>query len=1075
MQYQKNSLFILLLLLLSSMGFSQRTITGVVYDINRNTLPGATVVVPGTTTGTITDIDGNFTLQLLPGQNVIDVSFIGYLPEVIEINNATFFEVILMPSIEQLQEVIVTALGIKRESKALGYSVQQVQGEALTNASRINPLSGLVGQVAGLQISESGSGAGGSSRILIRGANSLTGSNDPLYVVDGVPLSNAGASGGGQFGGFDYGSGINNLNLDDIESITVLKGGAASALYGYRGSNGVIMITTRRGSRKEGIGVSYQIMASTASPLVKPEFQTQFSQGTNGSFGRLSTQSWGAKMQGQEVANFLGETVTLNPVSNHPYDDFFRNPLNIDHTLTFDKSSENSSVLFSASWNKSDGMIRTNEIDKKSFNIRYDSKLTPYLTVDARANYINQHAFNRPNLAGSPDNPIYLMYNMPASVTLDQLRNYQTSTGLPVVWNTSYSKDDDGIITAPSGVVFATSPLLQNPYWATNLNTNQDQRHRLLGLVNANINFTEMLSLGFDLDLSLKAGMDYFQDTRNLIVATNTYYKAGGLATGRWSQGNFLEGNYDFLLGAGQQWGDFTLRTNLGGNIMQRQSRSLSSSSESGLINQVGPYVIQNYNNIQTSLGLSDQEVHSLYGMLSADYRRIFFLDYTYRHDWTSVLAPSNWAYGYQSVSASLLLEEVLNLQEQFGLLKLRASLAETGSAGSSLASRRFFGYGTSGNQFHGLPYGFLNSARPDFLLESELTISNEVGIEAIMLGNRLRVDLSYYEAGTRNQIFENPMAPSSGFNSGWVNSGFIKNTGIELFSSYRIIDNRDFQWTSSLNFTRQWSKVEEISPELDRIILSDQLGASQVQIAAMYNQPAGVILGTAFARDSQGRILLNSENLPIAATTEAGGTDYLRVIGNATPEILWGFGSQLSYKRVFLNFQVDSRLGHQLFSFSNMRGAENGTLAFTTPGRDDWYRAVQLAAADPNLSPTDFNMGFRVKGVRPGSDQEGEYYVDPQKYWEAASRIHEAFVYDASFVRLRQLSVGYNFSPALLNVTPFREISFSIYANNLFYLMRKTENVSPESSFGTENNQGFEIYGYPEMRTIGANLKLSL
>ncbi len=1074
MQYRKISLLIFLLLFTSMMGFAQRTIKGVVYDQDGNTLPGATVVVPGTTTGTTTGMDGDFSLELAEGQNQIEVSFIGYLPETLNTEGKDFIDVVLMPSIEQLQEIVVTALGIKRESKALGYSVQQVEGDALTNSSRISPLSGLAGQVAGLQIGESGSGAGGSSRILIRGANSLTGSNDPLFVIDGVPIDNSGGASGGLFGGFDYGNAINNINLDDVESISVLKGGAASALYGARGQNGVIMITTRSGGRKEGIGISYQAVFSSQQPLIQPDFQTQYSQGSGGTFGRLNSRSWGAKMQGQEVVNFLGETVTLNPSSTHRYDEFFRPALNIDNTITLDKRGENNGILFSASWNQSDGMIRTNEIDKRSFNLRYDSKFTDYLTLDARANYINQQTLNRPNLAGSPDNPIYLMNLLPASVSMDQLNPYQTTLDFPVVWNSSYRVNEDGSIIldqpAPS---FAASPLLQNPYWATNLNTNQDQRHRLLGFASANMNLKNLFALNFDLDLSLKAGMDYYNDQRERIVAHNTYYKAEGLATGNWNRFELFEGNYDFLLSGGHQWNKFTLRASAGGNIMQRKYRGLSSGSESGLINVVGPYVIQNFNNPISANGISDVEIHSLYGLMSMDYQRMIFLDFTFRNDWTSVLSAANRSYQYPSVSASWLLDETFGLPDMFDMFKIRASYAATGSGGN-VPGQRYFQYGTSPNQYLGLPYGFLNSDRPEYDLKPEFTISQEAGIELIMFGNRLRTDLAFYQTGTSDQIFRNPLAPSSGFTAGYINSGLVNNSGIELFTSYRFIETTDFRWTSSLNFTRQWSKVEEISEDVDMIVQSQVLGDSGARIVAMLGSPAGAIMGTSFARDDQGRILLNEENMPQLAKDQNQAIRVDNIIGNSMPDILWGFNSEFNYKGISLGFHIDSKLGHDIFSVSNMVGAEYGTLDFTTQGRDDWYRAVELAASDPNLSPGDFNLGYKVKGVRPGSDQEGEYSVDPQKYWEAVSRIHEAFVYDASFIRFRQLSLGYSFA-SILNNTPLRDISVSVFANNLFYILRSTDNISPESSFGTGNNTGFELYAYPEMRTVGVNLKVVL
>jgi len=1049
--------------------FSQNTVKGVVKDDTGFGLPMASVLVKGTTTGVTTDLEGNFTIQMPAGRNEIEVSYLGYVTQVVDVTGKTFVEVVLGTDAIALEEIVVTALGIKRDAKSLGYSVQQVGADDLAGANRVSPLTGLAGQVAGLQISESGSGAGGSMKIQIRGANSLTGNNAPLFVVDGVPMDNSGGSSGSQFGGFDYGNAVNNINMDDVESISVLKGGAASALYGSRGQNGVIMITTKSGSKKDGIGLTYQASFSVREPLVKPNFQTNYSQGSGGNFIQLGTRSWGAKMEGQSVTNFLGQTQSLVQSGVHAYDEFFRNPINIDHSISIDKRDEKTGILFSAVWNLDKGMIPTNSFDKKTFNIRYDTKLSEFLTLDARANYIVQEGINRPNLSGSPDNPVYLFATMPASVNLSHLRNYQTVTGLPVVWSSRYMVNPDGTVqlnqASPS---FASSPLLQNPFWASELNTNNDIRNRLMGFASIDLDLKKLLNLGFQLNLKMKGGLDVYNDERERITAHNTYYKAEGLATGNFRRLQVSEGNYDFLLTGNKQMGDFFLSLSAGGNIMQKRIRSINTSSESGLINPVGPYVIQNFMNPIATNGIYNQDIHSLYAFLSTDFKRMVFLDLTFRNDWNSVLHPSVWSYQYPSVSVSWLLEETFQLPNQFNMLKLRASYAGVGSGGDN-AGQRYFTYGTTANQFHGLPYGFFNQDRPEALLVSEYTISKEIGLQAIMFGSRLNLDVAFYQTGTKDQIFRSPLPPSSGFNNGWINSGFVNNTGLETFGNVKIIDKKKLGWTAGFNFTRQWSKVEEIHPDLDRIY---QGGVADLSIVALLGQPAGAILGTAFDRDEQGRIILDVENLPRIKSTESGAIITSNLLGFSTPDILWGFNSTITFNDFALSVFVDSKLGHDIFSYTNLHGAIYGTLGFTTQGRDDWYRAVQLASTDPNLNPEDFNMGYVVRGVKNG--EEGEYAVDPQKYWDRVSRIHEAFIYDASYIRLRQVSITYNISPQLLAKIPIRTASISFSASNLFYLMRKTENISPESSFGTGNNLGFEIFGYPEMRTFGANLRVT-
>ncbi|MEE4176684.1 MAG: SusC/RagA family TonB-linked outer membrane protein [Bacteroides sp.] len=1055
---------------LSLQGYGQeRTVSGRILDESGLPMIGATVIVEGTQDtgliGATANLDGDFSITLPAGRNQITVSFTGYRSQTINVEGLDYIEVILVPAVDVLEEFVVTALGIKREEKALGYAVTSVNSEDIQNMSRVNPINSLAGLAPGLQISSSGSGAGGSTKILIRGVSSLTGSNDPLIVVDGVPVSSGGGAGGTQFGGFDYGSAINNISLDDIENISVLKGGAASALYGSRGQNGVIMITTKSGQRQEGIGISYMSSFSVDNPLIAPDFQNAYSQGSSRTFERLGTRSWGPKMEGQDVTNFLKQPQTLAINNQSPYS-FFRQASNFDQTISIDKRGETNAIFFSASWNQNNGIIPTNDFDRKSFNLRYESNLSKFISFDARVNYINQEVHNRPNLAGSPDNPVYLLVSMPRSVMLEQLEPYQTVDGYPVVWNSKYRMNPDGTVAWDEGKPpFASSPLLQNPFWAVELNTNRDLRHRFIGFSEMRVDFQEWLGLNFDLDFKLRAGMDFYNDDRQRITAHNTYYKAEGRATGTFSRSEGLERNYEMLISFGKKWGDFSALASAGANLMHFTSRSISSNSEAGLINPDGPYVIQNFLTVGSSQGYGRREIQSVYGLVSTDWKRMVFLDLTFRNDWTSVLAPDNWSYFFPSVSASWLLEETFDLPRWIDLLKLRASWAGVGNGGN-FSSPRYFQFGTNPNQYLGLPYGFLNSVRPNYELLPEYTVSKEVGLQTVMLGSRFNFDISWYELGTRDQIFQSPLAPSSGYNSGIINSGYIKNSGIEMQTGYQFKFNNGLTWNISGNVTRQWNEVTELSEEVNFLNLG---GIQQgVYIAARYGQPVGQIMGTAFDRDEEGRIILDALNLPRIKTTPEGAIDTENLIGNAYPDLLLGFSTSLNYKSISLGVQLDSKLGHDLYSLTNLRGAEYGTFAFTVEGRDEWQRALEISEIT-GVPPTD---GFMVSGVKDGV--EGEFPVDPQSYWDRLTRIDEAFVYDASYIRLRSVSLSYSVNPDLLSSFGARELSISVYANNLAYLYKKTENISPESSFSTGNAIGIEMYSYPELRTLGASIKVS-
>jgi hypothetical protein len=395
----------------------------------------------------------------------------------------------------------------------------------------------------------------------------------------------------------------------------------------------------------------------------------------------------------------------------------------------------------------------------------------------------------------------------------------------------------------------------------------------------------------------------------------------------------------------------------------------------------------------------------------------------------------------------------------------LRASWAGVGNGGN-FSSPRFFQFGTNPNQYLGLPYAFLNSTRPNYDLLPEYTVSKEMGFQTIMFGAKFNFDISWYELGTRDQIFNSPLAPSSGYNSGIINSGYIKNTGIEMQTGYRFDFKNGLTWNIGGNVTRQWNTVTELSDDVDFLNLG---GIQQgVYIAARYGQPVGLIMGTAFDRDEQGRLILDALNLPRIKTTPEGAIDTENVIGNAYPEWLLGFNTSLAYKRFALAFQIDGKFGHEIYSLTNLRGAEYGTFGFTVQGRDEWQRALEISAIT-GVPPTD---GYMVKGVKNGV--EGQYPVDPQSFWDRLTRIDEAFIYDASYIRLRSVSLSYSLNPAFLSSFGGRELSLSVFANNLAYLFRKTENISPESSFSTGNAMGIEMYSYPELRTIGASLRVS-
>lgn len=951
---------------------------------------------------------------------------------------------------KQLEEVVVTALGIKRETKALGYAVSTVAGDKVQNFSKTNPLEALSGQVAGLDISSSGSGAGGSNKITIRGVSSLTGSNDPLYVVDGIPFNNNGGANGGQFGGNDWGNAINDINPDDIESISVLKGGAAAALYGSRGQNGVIMITTKRGKSKDkGLGVNYSYQLQTHTPSIIPQFQDQYSQGDGGKFIATSPNSWGEKMQGQQVTNFLGQSQNLSSTGN-PYKEFFKTGITHNHNVSFSKVYDNTGVYASYSNMQESGIVPGNKIEKNSIVLRANTILGNFITIDAKANYIDLKGNNRPDIGGSPDNPVYGMYYLPRSVGLGMLQPYQTNLGYPIIWTEPYTTSSTGDIFTP-GVSFAKSPLVNNPYWSIYNKHNNDLRRRITGFASATIDFEKLFHLNFDLNLMIRAGMDYYYTQQFGYIPTNTYYKIQGLATIFDNTSNFLEANYDFLLNGGKRFGKFGFTASFGGNLMNRKMNVLNASSEAGVINSVGPYVIQNFNAIQTAQGISEQEIQSLYGMATLDWDNQVFLDVTARNDWTSVLSSLNRSIFYPSVSVSWLINETFQLPKIINLLKIRASWAQVGSGGNS--SNRYYVYSTNPNQYYGLPYGTIPSIRPNPDLMNELTISYEGGLNLIMFDNRLNIDLSYFQRGTKNQILNAAIAPSAGFNTGYINAGYISNSGVEAQIRGSMIRKKDMELYAGFNFTYLWNKVQKLPPDVTNLSLG---GFNGVNIIARNGLPVGTILGTAFAKDEAGNLILDNNNLPTMQQNSGGSTNVNVELGKIYPDYLLGFTMGFRYKVFSISFLIDGKLNYNIYSYSNAIGSRNGVLANTVAGRDEYAKAKEVYDQTGVLP----NIGYMVSGVKNGV--YGEYAVDPQQYWTRVSGIVENWVYDASFIRLRQINVSYNLSKSIHKIKFMGDIIFNAAFNNVFYIFKNTPNIIPESSSSTGNASGLEAFAMP-------------
>ena len=1030
---------------------ANRAISGRVVDKeDGESMPGVSVYVKGTSVGTITDIEGSFTLNVPDGTGVLVFSFVGYSTQEIAIENQTFFDISLESDIYELQTVVVTALGIEKEERALGYTSQEVGGDQISLAKEINVVNSLAGKVAGVFVNQAGTGPGGTSKVVIRGFASINpnsnSSNSPLYVVDGVPMTNP-QGGGVEFGGVDFGDGISNLNPDDIESINVLKGPSASALYGSRGQNGVIMITTKKGASGKGIGVDVSSSIMLETPLVLPEFQDEYGRGSggnfpvdnNGNFSDNARVSWGERMLGQTevggrpLLNWTGQPTPYASQEDN-ISDFFRTGKTYINSVTLSGGNETSQGILSISNLQNEGIMPNNELERTTVNLRINHKLSKKLSFDGKINYIRQEAFNRPNLALSPDNPMNSLISMPRSIRLGDLENFRNPDGSPRVYTNAPGTD-----------------FWQNPYWATNLNTNEDRRDRVLGFVSMKYDFTDWLSL------QLRSGTDFFYDKREFRNATGTIYRTTPDKS-YYSVNNTRtsETNSDFLLMFNPAPKEkISISGAFGGNILRIESESVNNVAQGLDIPDF--FVLQNGLSVLTTEGKSEREVHSLYASAQLDYKKIVFLEVSGRNDWSSALPSDNRSYFYPSVSSSFVFSDLLNLNNNFlSFGKLRASFAQVGNdtGPHQLDLNYFVNSLTHGGQ----SFGQVTRTQPPVDLKPEETNSFEVGIDLAFFQGRLNLDATYYNAGTRNQIYATPVSRPSGFESKFINGGLVRNQGVEVLLSGEVLRKNDFTWTSTINFSRNRSTVEELSDQVNILSFGtfDQFG---VRVQAEVGEPFGNIYADrSYLRDpATGQRIIGDNGLPVP------DPDGEKKIGNFQPDWLAGVTNTITFKSFTLSFLVDIKKGGDIYSFSNAVAAANGNAEFTLGQRAEWYAGAG---------------GYVAEGVREdGSPNTQE--IDPQEYWQfvggQASAFAEEFIYDAGFVKLRELTLGYQLPQKILEKTVFTKVRFSFVGRNLFFIHKNTPGFDPEATFNSGKSQGIEAFAFPSTRSFGFNLNFSI
>lgn len=1026
-------LSVLMLTLISISAFAQKTITGTVRD-NSAPVPGVTVAVKGTNKATQTNAEGKFSISA-SSTDILVFTMIGSERQEILVGNQQTINVILASSDSQLGEVVITALGIKREKKSLGYGVQEVKGETLVSAKEPNLANTLTGKVAGLQVVRSSDGPAGSSKILLRGSNSLTGSNQPLIVVDGVPIDNfTGAPDNGYWNrSLDRGNGIADINPDDIETLSVLKGPSAAALYGSRAGNGVILITTKTGRAQDGLGITVTNSLGMSNIFTNPELQNSFGQGNSGVYNATSTSSWGPKADGQQVTNWDGKQVGLNIYDN--VKNYLQQGININNGISFQQMYKGASIYTSYNRIEDEGIVPGTKLLRNNLTARSVSKFgtNDRWVTDTKIQYSNTKANNRP-IGGRDNSSAYTLYMLPRSMDITEFEDAKNSAG-NMLW-------------------FQGAGSQVNPYWANKYNLNQDSRDRFIVTGSVKYNFNSWLNA------EVKGGADLY--TTN--TQSNVYSGSPIASTGRYGIGKqtFSETNFSTLISAKKDnlIGKFGGMLSIGGNLMQTSFSSLSSSV--GLL--VVPNLFSLNNGVSpagVSEGISKRRINSVYSNAQISYDGYLYLDATFRNDWSSTLSKENRSFFYPSVSLSYVFTDMLEsmgtkMPNWFSYGKLRASYAQVGN---DLAPYQLYNTFSIGKDPNGNTTAGRNTVLLDPNVRSELIKSLEFGTEMRFLQGRIGLDFSYYKTNATRQLIDLPMDALSGYTARKVNAGDIQNTGFELVIDGKVISKPNgFNWSTSFNYSVNNNTVEELSAGVTKYGLG---GYDDVAVLAVVGQKYGEIYGTKFSRVKDqtspffGQILLNANGLPTRDPE-------IVKLGNQQAKTLIGITNSFDYKGVGLSFLVDARIGGEIFSATHV--------------------ALQASGAGEVTAPGGLRNSFVVPGVV--SNGTGGYVanskqVTPQEYWLAVATannlgITEANIYDATNVRLRNVQLSYTLPRKLLANSPIKNAKFGVSANNVWLIKSHMNGIDPESVYATNSNAtGFENAGLPTMRTFLINLAL--
>ena len=1003
---------------------AQASVRGTVTSSDGEPIIGANVIELGSNNGTVTDLDGNYQLKVGPNA-ILEFTYTGYVSQKFTVGTQTIINVTLAEGVA-LSEIIVTALGISRERKSLSYAAQTIQGGQLTQVRDANFVNTLQGKVAGLVVTSASSGVGGATRVNLRGNRSIQSSNNALFVVDGVPVDNSTPGQvGNDFGGYNGSDGVANINPDDIESINVLKGAAASVLYGSRAANGVILITTKKGSAG-AISVDVNSGAQFDAPLTLPHLQNEYGQGNGGVFGARASASWGPKMNNQAVIDWTGKAQGMVPQPNN-ISDFFQIGSSFNNSVGIKGGTDKVQSYFSFTNNQAAGVVPGNSLDRNTINLRISTNLSKKFSTDAKVTYVNQ-ILNNKLRSGEESSEVMNLYKTPRSIRIEDMQNYESEAGVPTYWT--------------------SSSIYMNPYWTINRTSADEERTRTTGLVSATYQIND------DIKVLARVSLDQYTDKGENTFYNNTLLFAWLGGTYQKSFRQVQERNSELLLIGNKKLNNKVKLSYTFGVADVARKSDFTQTSANGLL-VPNKFDLGFARNLAVGTGFIERDLQSVFGSVQVSLNDYLYFDVTARNDWSSTL-PAPHSYFYPSLGLTAVLSDMVELPSFISFAKLRGSYTRVGNDAAPYLLTQTYSFSQGGVG------GFINRDATQAFgeLKPELTTSLEFGFDGRFFDNRMGLDVTFYKTNSINQLLSLPLAPASGFSNQYINAGDIENSGVELTLTGSPIKKNDLTWDVMLNYARNVNAIVALHPDIKQTFISSGF----VRTAGVLVKEGGAygdLYADGWARTPSGQLIMDGAGKPLVSSTQ----EYL---GNFNPKFTLGLNNAFSFGKIRLNVLVDARIGGVMTSGSDASLAFDGSSAITTAYREG---------------------GWVLPGVTLSNNEyiPNTYPINAETFWTTVSKGRyswgQVFTYDATNVRIREAAVGYDIT---INSQYVKKATLSIVARNLFFLAKGNAIIDipgiptrkmwfdPDVNLGAGNYQGVEFGTLPSSRSIGLNLSLS-